>query len=147
MIATADSTTVAYHADGHDAARPAVNVKLGLYDQRPLDELRATLGEAEADALIELAQEIVVNDALNDAAYLARQSGLGEIEQEGRSGGWLVFTDGRDPQDSMTFDERRDWLAAYRKFAAWCDTEVAAIPERATRLAANLAERRVAAPR
>lgn len=97
-------TVVSYHRDGlYEKGRPAINVKVhaaGL-DFWP-DVFRRMDGDPlfqERDfSEIDRAQEIVFGRFWHDAEVMAEELGLGPIEQEGRSGGWLVFTDGRDPQ-------------------------------------------------
>jgi hypothetical protein len=137
-------TRVAYHADGYDTARPAINVK--LHDPWGPGEyaFAAAVGDNElAEAYLNRAFDRLQGQFWQDAEEL----GLGPITQEGCSGGWLVFTDGRDPQLSSYFgniaeeqDEAvRDWLAAYRAMVAWVESELASAPERVRNLAQQLA--------
>lgn len=101
-------TTVSYHRDGFGPARPAVNVKVYTSHQvmlppgfeRAYDN--GTTRLPEADRLINAAWDQLQERFWQDAAGMADSLGLGPIEQEGRSGGWLVLTDGRDPQDPTT---------------------------------------------
>jgi hypothetical protein len=161
-------TTVAYHSDGPRAARPAVNVKVHGFDRAAFDALSAALDEPElgqyqnrAERLYQMAEEVTFEIFWSGAEAEAARRGLGPIEQEGRSGGWLVLTDGRDPQDESTFDvggldpddddivEQRgaatEWLAAYRELAAWCAERVQAAPGEIARGARSMAIDEVAA--
>ncbi len=151
------ATVVSYHADGYAAARPAINVKVYGYAGLEHGKLYATLGDRRAEPLYEIAEEQVYGEFWADAASMAADLGLGPIEQEGRSGGWLVLTDGRDPQDPDTIEYVRDdeytlddpsvgqeiavreWLAAYRQLADWCADQVREAPARVARLAQQLA--------
>lgn len=122
-------THVAYHSDYLRSARPAVNVKVRMLhadrDYAALYDRIAGNPTLDADALAEAAWEYVCRRFWDDAAIEADRLGLGAIEQEGRSGGWLVLTDGRDPLD-MVGNERRSWLARYRRLVEWCDRQTAA---------------------
>lgn len=125
-------TTVAYHSDYLRAGRPAVNVKVRARfhddrDYRGVYERIEANPMLDADALAEQAWDYIARRFWDDAAIQAESLGLGRIEQEGRSGGWLVLADGRDPSD-MAPDERRDWLAAYSALVEWCDRQIAAAP-------------------
>lgn len=145
-------TQVSYHRDNPFAmARPAVNVKVNFgrmdleYDEiaHALDEYPESGVAHRTNRLYEIAQEQVFEAFWIEAATKADELGLGEIEQEGHSGGWLVLAEGRDL--SVSYDrkasiaERSDWLAAYRQLAAWCAERVAAAPAEIAKLARELA--------
>lgn len=142
-------TTVQYHTDGYGRpARPAVNVKVHGTDFAAYDRLCAAI--SNVDDLYQRAEEVIFARFWSDAADMAASLGLGPITQEGRSGGWLVLTDGRSPElytPSTTDKEdvrayaaaRRDWLAAYRKLADWCAERVHTAPARVAALAQQLA--------
>ncbi|HET7070116.1 MAG TPA: hypothetical protein VFI40_04780 [Nocardioides sp.] len=151
-------TRVQYHTDGYGReARPAIDVKdrhtgadytvpafAGLYD---------AIGSADSNDLTEQAYELVQSDFWTAAYEKAADLGLGPIETEGRSGGWLVFTDGRDPQDPETFgcehspedNARQDcplvagWLEGYRAMVEWADAYIADAPRKVRDLAQQLA--------
>src|SRR5688500_16538314 len=114
MRETVKGTVVSYHRDMFGPGRPAINVKCHGFDRAAFDTLadNPTIGHNEAGSLFDFATELVARSWWEDAENTARSLGLGEIEQEGRSGGWLVFTDGRDPLD-MGGKKRLDWLRAY----------------------------------
>lgn len=147
------TVSVAYHADGYGPARPAVNVKCGSPWGAAEYALADSLGSVErAEGYLETAFESLAARFWSDAAEMALALGLGPIEQEGRSGGWLVLTDGRDPQDmavacdstveSIRYEaqsERASWLAAYRQLADWCAEQVRTAPARVAALAQQLA--------
>jgi hypothetical protein len=133
--------TVAYHADGYGPARPAVNVKVHGWSLAA--KLYTILDNDDAERLYRLAEERVYSDFWQAAEENATQRGLGAITQEGRSGGWLVFTEGPS-SEAMTAPGAskrliREWVEQYAAFAAWCAAEVAAAPERAARLAQDMA--------
>lgn len=146
-------TKVAYHVDD-DGPRPAINVKVRASGWAfHSDAVDTALGE---DAHVyAVAYALVRGSFWNDAEGKADALGLGPIAQRGRSGGWLVFTDGRDPQDCAehpTYDDRPDldtgdpcdwmvdWLAAYRTMTEWARTRIASVPAEAARLAEELAQ-------
>lgn len=141
------TTAVAYHAEHGQPARPAINVKLHVPgaafwpDGRTFPEA-GTPGEHDRDydALIEAAYARVQSDFWQTAAEIAEREGLGEIAQEGRSGGWLVFVDG-DPWHGPIMHplDGPSWLAAYRHMAEWVGRELAAIPARVAALAQQYA--------
>lgn len=157
---TIDGVEVQYHSDGFRDSRPAINVKHNVWLDRgeqaeTIAKLTAELGERwigdgsyQSGALSE-AIEDAQRDWWEQAAEAAKGYGLGPIEQEGRSGGWLVFTDGRDPEDMAAgieddehepsesnpdgepcewVDEARtelsEWLAGYSKMVAWCKATI-----------------------
>lgn len=102
-------TTVTYHREYGGTARPAINVKMHAAGAdfwpdafRGLPEGHRG-GALTPDAWVEAAYQRVTSDFWQAAEEIADQLGMGEIAQEGRSGGWLVFTDGRDPEDLDTF--------------------------------------------
>lgn len=116
MIETVEQTEVAYHGDGFRPARPAINVKhYGPFADGAgrdlIEKLEAEFGRQWVegrggyDGALAAATEDASRQWWEDAAEAAKGYGLGEIEQEGRSGGWLVFADGRDPQDMAPVDE------------------------------------------
>ena len=157
------ATEVQYHRDGWGPGRPAVDVKdhhAGMDYRIALERLVGSAAGADAIEAEDdypgdgngRAYSILQERFWQDAETLAEEYGLGPIEQEGRSGGWLVLTDGRDPQDPETFcadtaeddgahaaDATREWLAAYRKLRDWCEAEVASAPARVAALAQSLA--------
>jgi hypothetical protein len=79
------------------------------------------------------------------ATEQANELRLGEIEQEGRSGGWLVFSDGRDPLD-FGGKARIEWLRAYKAMVKWCEESIAAVPDEIGRTAVELANAMAVAP-
>lgn len=148
------STTVHYHADGYGPARPAINVKdrhsgmdlIAL--ERLVGDAAVVLGESVTDTLRNIAYERVASDFWRAAQEMAEEKlGLGEITQEGRSGGWLVFTD-FDPRTHPTevaeSDDEQDrtvevWLAGYRVMTEWADAYIADAPRKVAALAQSLA--------
>lgn len=146
-------TNVAYYRDDDGTGRPAINVKVhaaGRDYWHPA--LECAYGDLSDHVPTELAYERVQSDFWQAAQEIATQRGLGEITQEGRSGGWLVFTDGRDPQDVATLcdpDEGHtdadsceavtEWLAAYRAMVEWADAFIADAPRKVRDLAQQLA--------
>jgi hypothetical protein len=153
-------TTVTYHADGYGPARPGINVKSHHSGMHLVHELQRLVGDPAVvlgesvncrypSDRLELAYERVQSDFWQAAEELANQYGLGPIIQEGRSGGWLVFTDGRDPAEPGTLTDtdtlhgapygRADWLRAYAAFSAWADAYIASVPGRIARLAHDAA--------
>jgi hypothetical protein len=81
-------TRVAYHADGYDAARPAIDVK--LHDPWGPGEyaFAVAVGDNElAEAYLNRAFDRLQEQFWQDAASMAEELGLGPITQEGRSGG------------------------------------------------------------
>lgn len=138
-------TTVAYHADYGRGARPAINVKVRGFDSATFDRLAASIGEQETENLFEAGWERMVEQFWMDAEVMADGLGLGPIESEGRSGGWLVFADGRDPQD-FGGKARIDWLRAYRQMVDWCAEQVRSAPAEQARIAEEIANRRAVAP-
>lgn len=142
---TVKGTEVAYHSEYSGDARPAIRVKVYDFDRETFDRLTRSMGEARAEQLFEYAQYAVASAWWDEAAAMADALGLGGIEQEGRSGGWLVFTDGRDPLD-MGGKVRRDWLAAYREMAEWCRTSLEQIPAEIAQAAVDMANAEAVAP-
>ena len=140
------STTVHYHADGYGPARPAINVKCHSGKDFVI-ALERLVGDA-AVVLGEIAYERVASDFWRAAQEMAEEKlGLGEITQEGRSGGWLVFTD-FDPRTHPTevaeSDDEQDrtvevWLAGYRVMTEWADAYIADAPRKVAALAQSLA--------
>lgn len=130
-MTTDTETNVAYHRDGFGRGRPAINVKMyaRVWDLPKVLELDARVGTEHTEELLQAAEETLYPRWWDEAAAKAEEYNLGPITQEGRSGGWLVFTDGTDPQ-AMGGNDRKDWLAAYRLMDEWCDTEVDAMPAR-----------------
>jgi hypothetical protein len=159
MMAT--ETTVSYHADEYRVARPAINVKdyhSGMDFVAAVEKLiggpaSGLLGESQnaiypAD-LRDEAYERIVSDFWQAAQEIATQRGLGEIEQEGRSGGWLVFTDGFDPEHYVDINAEDadvpeesplgEWLANYRAMTEWADAWIADGPRKVAALAQQIA--------
>lgn len=150
------ATTVAYRRDG-GTARPAINVKCyaaGLDFWPPTPDNRVDA----IDRHVAEAYDRVQSDFWQAAQEIATQRGLGEITQEGRSGGWLVIEHGDpddmsdcyyhgdecdDPEDvehvAARKQERADWLAAYRALAEWAETWIADAPRKVRDLAQSLA--------
>jgi hypothetical protein len=165
-------TNVHYHADSpYDTARPAINVKdyhsgqdLVIAIERLIGApAGAVLGESVncryPDSRLDLAIERITSDFWQNAEEIATQRGLGEITQEGRSGGWLVFTSA-DPQRPETLcpdhapsadnpdgepcdwadtDGVKEWLAGYRSMVEWADTWIADAPRKVAALAQSMA--------
>jgi len=145
-------TSVAYHSDYFGPARPAINVKIpwsgyGSQEEAIRDRLTANpaIGEDRTEELFRTAEEIILREAWSDAEQEAERLGLGPIEQEGRSGGWLVFSDGRDPQE-FGGAKRIAWLAAYRAMVAFCEDYIRAIPLEIAELAEQMALGEAVAP-
>jgi hypothetical protein len=155
------SVTVSYHTED-GVSRPAIDVKdhhsgqdfVFAVERLIGGPAEGLLGESVTcqypTALRDLAYERIVSDFWQAATEIAEQKGLGEITQEGRSGGWLVFTDGRDPQDAATFcedgqtgDEHEadvaEWLRAYRGMVEWADAWIADAPRKVAALAQQMA--------
>lgn len=153
-------TAVGYHRDGFREARPAVNVKVYATINDPAtvrawEEIGSALGDdpdlgvyaGNAERLYRQAEEQAFARFWADAAEKAAELGLGPIEQEGRSGGWLVLTDGRDPRrmgydgmgDDIGEEDKIEWLASYRALSEWCAGRVAAAPREIARLAREAA--------
>lgn len=85
-------TTIHYHAEHCQEAKPAVDVKdHGVLYARtePYASLIEEVGEDVANALYERARE----GFWMDADVLADEYGYGEAYSEGRSGGWLVVSE------------------------------------------------------
>jgi hypothetical protein len=157
-------TEVSYHSDYGAGGRPAINVKLHVpgIDYWP-DEIDV-LGHDVAADLVERAFNEIAEGFWRDAEQQAETLGLGPIEQQGRSGGWLVFTDGRDPREMETdreftleefrddpsagyySRERGDWLTAYGVMREWCEAQLREAPERVRERARSLAIDEIAAP-
>jgi hypothetical protein len=155
------TVSVAYHSDDYRPARPAVNVKVHVpgADYWP-DVFRSVppiapdglIGDYEP--LVEEAHDRIRARFWQDAQGMADSLGLGPIEQEGRSGGWLVLVGAGDPalmdcpnagEDHFcdpcdAFESQRaDWLAAYRLLFTWCADQVREAPARVAALAQQLA--------
>lgn len=150
-------TTVSYHAEMYHEARPAINVKCYATGPRDTFEtLERNIGARETERLYEVAWIDLVDAFWSEATDEAESLGLGPIESEGRSGGWLVFTDGRDPQDMELCDTinsepctmacRAGWLAAYRSMTEWCRDYIAAVPAELDRIALEIANAEAVAP-
>jgi hypothetical protein len=138
-------TSVAYHSDGFRGGRPAINVKVHDRDMDGYEQLEASMGEKRAQELYEIAEEFVGRWWWEAAEQEANELGLGPIEQEGRSGGWLVFTDGRDPLE-FGGKPRLDWLRAYSAMVEFCRESLAEIPAEIQREAEELANSQAVAP-
>ncbi len=83
------------------------------------------------------------SDFWQAAEQIATERGLGEIVQEGRSGGWLVFTQ-YDPIEDPTDDDkdpevRARWLTGYSAMVEWADAWIADAPRKVRNLAQSLA--------
>lgn len=131
------SIEAAYHADGYAAARPAVNVKVRVPGFRfRSDAVDAALPLADAERIHQQAYDCVQSDFWDAARDGASKLGLGGIGQEGRSGGWLIFTEAPDLEYSA---RRVEWLDAYRRFVVWVTAELAAAPTKVAALAQSLA--------
>lgn len=149
-------TIVSYHSDD-GPARPAINVKVRAPGVAfwPDNLLRPLDIDAAAN-IVGTAYERVQSAFWREAEAKADELGLGGITQEGRSGGWLVFTDGRDPRDMddaadcglgdfeggkcrVLHDGRREWLAAYREMREWAEAYIADAPRKVRELAQSLA--------
>ncbi len=147
-------TEVHYHVED-GVGRPAINVK----DHNGGDAYRFALGRLigadslddmlapRSPMLDEIAYDRIVSDFWQAATEIAEQRGLGEITQEGRSGGWLVFTS-FDPQphridpkhtSSESAAEGREWLAGYRSMVEWADAWIADAPRKVAALAQQYA--------
>lgn len=147
------TTTVTYHSDGYAAARPAINVKCrtagaDCWPPAGIFPEAGTPGENDQDydALVGTAYERVQSDFWQAASEIATQRGLGEITQEGRSGGWLVLTDPPFTHEEYPDVPCEEWLAAYTALHDWCDREVAAAPDRVKALAHQYGMDRVGYP-
>ena len=142
------TTEVTYHRDGYGPGRPAINVKVHWAGAEvwPPELENCYPGGIGPDEYVEVAFDGIASDFWATAEDMAARYRLGSIEQEGRSGGWLVFAD-FDPQD-MTGDERRAWLQGYDRMRAWVRDYIAAVPARVREQALawaveNMAERTV----
>jgi hypothetical protein len=162
-------TNVHYHVED-GIGRPAIDVKdhhSGMDFVFAVERLiggpaSGLLGESVnavyPSTLRDIAYERIVSDFWQAAEEIATQRGLGEITQEGRSGGWLVFTDGRDPrmmsggewrdpEDAdpddayvqIAIEERAEWLAGYRSMVEWADAWIADAPRKVAALAQQYA--------
>lgn len=149
------STEVSYHADGYSAARPAINVKVYGYGRGWDSELLNGLDVDQADSYLDAAREDVYSDFWQQAEDRSIALGLGPIIIEGRSGGWLALTDGRDPADMNCANHssyrpsdtcvacvaiRTAWLRRYQKLRDWCESEVREAPRRVVTLAEEYAK-------
>lgn len=139
-------TNVAYHAERAVwTERPAINVKVyaaGLDFWPPTFDNRVDA----ADRCVAEAYDRVQSDFWQAASEIADQNGLGEITQEGRSGGWLVFTspgtlNALDPSEDNECPPEivRETLAGYRSMVAWADAWIADAPRKVRDLAQQLA--------
>jgi hypothetical protein len=130
-------TTVQYHRDGYGPGRPAICVK----DRHAGDAYSCSASPLYAADLIGVAYDRIVSDFWQAATEIAQQKGLGEIEQRGRSGGWLVFTecDPTDPAHWKEAGEITEWLAGYRSMVEWADAWIADAPRKVAALAQQLA--------
>ena len=123
-------------------ARPAINVKVHAAG---LDFWPPTPGNIvdAVDRHVGAAYERVQSDFWQAAQEIATQRGLGEIAQEGRSGGWLVFLD-YDPIEDPTDDDkdpevRARWLTGYAAMTEWAEAFIADAPRKVRELAQSLA--------
>lgn len=142
-------TTIRYHADHLEPARPAIDVKLNQSirsgGRRQLDETRDmltnVLGETETESLVEIAQNIVFEQFwTEDLPRVAKVLGF-EVQQVGKSGGWVVITNAdllNDPDATDT--ARKDWVSRYSQLRDFCDRETAEAFNRMSVTARNLAQ-------
>jgi hypothetical protein len=163
LAGTAATTNVAYHTDGFSRPhRPAINVKCYGTDRIAFDRLASSIGERKAEELTQAAWEQLAEEFWTLAEEESDSLGLGPIESEGRSGGWLVFTDGRDPEDGLPcvnhrYDgwndrcvacvaRQRAWLRRYRTMQTWVADYIADVPAECARIAAEIATDMAVAP-
>ncbi len=133
------TTAVTYHTDRYSPARPAINVKCHVAGVNfwPEGWSHAAPFSFDRGMLVELSYSRVVSTFWQNAQKLATQLELGHVEQEGRSGGWLVLADPRDPSDPC--EDYEAWLEGYSSLSAWCEVFIVAAPDRVAAAAQQLA--------
>ena len=142
---------VKYHRDGYGPARPAINVKLHVAGIDYWPESIDFLGDDVAAQLVETAYDETAEQFWADAEHMARELCLGKIEQQGRSGGWLVLTDGPgyDMEALALADRTPDhgprWIDGYSKLSTWANGFLADAPRMVRERARSLAIDYVAA--
>lgn len=126
----ANETQVSFHRDNpYDVGRPAVNVKVyGIADRAIYDLIETVTGEANAQQCFEVAEAEVFSDFWDESLPAMAESLGFEVEQEGRSGGWVVVTN-QDPM-AMEGEELKEFLRKYRILKEFCFREVAEAPGR-----------------
>lgn len=133
-----------YNCDGDPIPRPAIAVKdhhAGSEYQYP--DLEAALGADRYAEIGTFAYDELLERFWRDAQDVADAARLGAmVEQEGRSGGWLVLV-GRDPV-GLTGKARRDWLAGYQSLRDWCARQISTGPKRHHALMRSMAINAVA---
>jgi hypothetical protein len=148
-------TVVTFHDD-----RPAINVKLHLaglefwpesfarlpFSNWPPNTDIQPVGKTTAGDIVDAAYNIVQQDFWHDAQARATELGLGEIEQGGRSGGWLELPGlvGRLPcpehQPMGTIcDDEIEALAGYASLREWAYDFLHTAPIRVRDLAEQIA--------
>lgn len=138
-------TKVAYHVEDGEG-RPAINVKdhnggeaYAIAIQRLVGPVLAErIGSDNERSPSSIAYDRITSDFWQTAEEIAMQRGLGEITQEGRSGGWLVFIDGPYILESGP-TQRIEWLAGYRAMVEWAEAWIADAPRKVAALAQQLA--------
>jgi hypothetical protein len=147
------TTVVQYHADGIEDPRPAIDVKdrhagSDYWPRLPMTRsadgtVFPALPAGRMGVFVDLAYGQAQRTFWATAEEVAASLGLGPIAQEGRSGGWLVFTDGRDPQrmeqDGVDLTVMREWLSGYRSMKAWSNDFLHDAPRRVREHAQQLA--------
>lgn len=137
-------TEVTYHSDYGRPGRPAINVK--VHGGGPMRSSAVDDGlPDQADELHEQAWEVVAERFWDEATAEAEHLGLGAIEQEGRSGGWLVIPDitPGHPDYEATPNERRAWLRRYDALRRWCADYVSRADGMTRELSQDMAIERV----
>lgn len=146
------TTEVTFYRE-HGRSAPAINVKLHVpgvefwpasFEALPEDGYGCKpIGRTTAADLVDAAYNITAEDFWADAETMARDLGLGAIEQTGRLGGWLTLP---DLADRITDDEADpDALAAYAKLRSWAEEFIADAPRKVRALALTLARYEVGA--
>ena len=144
---------VTYHVE--DKPTPAINVKLYVagndFWPRPFFDLPESrvdgtvpIGNTTAEALLDTAYNITQQDFWQEAEARATSLGLGDIEQQGRSGGWLALTDPRlvgllEDAPNGRRREAREFVEGYRALREWAEGFLADAPRRVASLAQQLA--------
>lgn len=132
------SVEVNYHGD---TDRPGIKVRdphPGISYSYP--DLEEALGEERTAEYTQAAYELVRSDFWAEAEQRALHAGLGNIEQGGRSGGWLLFE--VDPRylsaDSGPLG-RAEWLAGYAAMRDWAREWIADAPRKVRRTTEQIA--------
>lgn len=137
-------TTIRYHADNMEPARPAIDVKLHGVTRVKLEQTRDlltnALGEDVTDELFQIAEDRVYGQFWNeDLPRMAQVLGF-EIEQAGRSGGWVVITNGDPLNDpDATNKVQKDWVSRYSQLRDFCDRETSEALNRMAETAREIA--------